>query len=116
MKKIKSLIYLIFICVLFLNCEKHTQNKFKYIEVINVKKSNLVLFTVKDSVIISSFEKEISNAEKGKYLKAPSVNQYYLKCYSKDDITTYFIENNLISDKNGIYISDKDFVELLKIK
>lgn len=116
MKSLKVFIYLIFISIVFLSCVKKTQNKFKYIEVINIKKSDSILFVIKDSLLINSFEKEISNAEKKEYLKSPSVNQYYLKCYSKDSIITYFIANNLISDKSGIFISDKNFVELLKIE
>ena len=116
MKNIKSFIYLIFILLVFYCCEKHKQNKFKYIEVYNFNRSDSVLFVIKDTLIINSFEKEISKAKKKEYLKNPSVNQYYLKCYSKDSIMTYFIANNLILQKTGISISDKDFVELLKIE
>ena len=116
MKNIKGFIYLIFISAVLLSCEKKNQNKFKYIEVINIKKSDSILFVIKDSLIINSFEKEISSAVKKEYLKNPSVNQYYIKCHSEDSIKIYFIANNLISDEEGIYIADKNFVKLLNIE
>ena len=110
-----SLKTLLFISIAFLSCEKRIQNKFKYIEVIDIKKSDSVLIVVKDSLTINSFEKEIHNSVKKEYLKNPSVDEFYFKCYSRDSIETYFIENNLISDKNGIYISNKNFIQLLNI-
>ncbi|WP_264559826.1 hypothetical protein [Flavobacterium sp. N2270] len=53
-----SLKTLLFISIAFLSCEKRIQNKFKYIEVIDIKKSDSVLIVVKDSLTINSFEKE----------------------------------------------------------
>ncbi|WP_320815938.1 hypothetical protein [Flavobacterium sp.] len=116
MSNLKTLIFFFFISVAFLSCEKRIYNKFKYIEVIDFKKSDSVLVVVKDSLIINSFEKEISNSVKKEYLKNPSVNEFYIKCYSRDSIITYFIENNLISNKNGIYVSNKNFIKLLKLE
>ena len=96
--------------------KKKFDNKFKYIEVIDVKKSDSVIVIVRDSLIINSFEKEISNLVKKEYLKNPSINKFYLKCYSRDSIETYFIDNNFISNKNGIYVSNKNFIKLLKLE
>jgi glycogen synthase len=105
----------LFLMLIFFGCENGKDYNYYKIEVFN-KSMNALISTIEDSLVINSFEKELKSLKKEEYLKNPYDYQYFIKCYSKDTVDIYFINESYIGKKDGVYPSKVNFLRILSIE
>lgn len=104
-----------FLVLLIYGCDNGKDYDYNKIEIFN-KEENVIISIIEDSLIISSFEKELKLLKKKDYLKNPSNYKYFIKCYSRNSVDIYFINKSYIGKKDGVYPSKVNFLKLLDIE